>query len=164
MTKGNEMIQKGQFTHEMRIAASLLALPKKERPMMKEIAKEAGISERQLRNWKKEERFLQLIDQNVRNNVRGKMPDVLDALLDKAINDKSAKHIELVLKYQGVLKEQHTHEVLNVEQNRHDMSEFDSVDDDLTREIEELQALIDEAKANGNDLVIDAEFTEVDEK
>lgn len=159
MAKGNEMIQRGQFTHEMRVAASLLALPRSERPMMKDIAAEANVSERQLRNWKKEERFLQLVDQNVRNNVRGAMPDVMEALLDKAVNDKSAKHIELVLKYQGLLKEQHTHEIVHDTTQRPDLSEFDRMNADLEKEIEALKSQIGD-----NEEVIDVEFTEVEDE
>lgn len=160
MVKGNEMIQRGQFTHEMRVAASLLALPKNERPLMKDIALEANVSERQLRNWKKEERFLQLVDQNVRNNVRGRIPDVLETVLQRA-EEGSAKHAELVFKYQGMLTERHQHEVMQDVPHRHDISKFDRNNEDLARELADLKDLIEESK---REEVIDVDFKEVDEK
>src|SRR5690625_5168509 len=97
--KGNEMIKRGHFTHEMRVAAQLLALPISECPLLRDIAKEAGVSERTLRYWRKEERFLQLVDEIVRNNVRHRMPDVLETVIQRA-EEGSAKHAELLLKYQ----------------------------------------------------------------
>jgi hypothetical protein len=155
MSHKYQMIQRGEFTHEMRVAAQLLALPKSERPMNKEIAKQAGVSERTLRGWKKEEKFRQLIDQNVKNAVRDKMPDVLQTLVQRAI-EGSAKHAELLLKYQGLLKESHQHEIVQVP-SRHDLDEFDRFDADLEAEIARLKLEIDEEN------IVDADFEEVDE-
>lgn len=156
MTK-YQMIKRGEFTHEMRVAAQLLALPKSERPLIRDIAKEAGVSERTIRNWRKEENFRKLIDQNIKNAVRDRMPDVMEALLDKAINDKSAKHIELVLKYQGLLKDTHQHEIVQQAPSQHDLDEFDRFNADLEAEIERLKKEIDEANT------IEAEFEEVED-
>lgn len=158
MGKGNEMIQRGQFTHEMRIAATLLALPKNERPLMKDIAVEANVSERQLRNWKKEERFQALIQQNVMRSVREALPEVTSSTIEKA-SEGSAKHQELFYKLLGMLTDRHQHEVTQDTKERHDISSYDRVDEELTRELNNLKEMIGDSK----EIVIEADFEQIKE-
>jgi len=155
--QGNEMIKRGHFTHEMMVAANLLALPKSERPLLRDIAKEAGVSERTLRYWRKEERFLQLVDEIVRNNVRSQMPEVLETVIKRAI-EGSAKHAELLLKYQGLLTDRH--EVVATDPRQPDLKEYDHAKIEIERELNELKALLNEDKMDKR--IIDVDFEEVD--
>ncbi|AQX56041.1 phBC6A51 family helix-turn-helix protein [Priestia flexa] len=131
----------GTLSTNMQIAAELLALPSRGGFSLKEISEKASISERQLRNWRNDSRFQNLVAQKTRQNVKEVIPNVLEAVVQRAI-EGSAKHAELVLKYEGLLTDRHEVVATVPEQTRHDVSEFDRINDELERELKELKDLI----------------------
>ncbi|MFC4022704.1 phBC6A51 family helix-turn-helix protein [Oceanobacillus longus] len=135
---------KGTGTHStnMQIAAELLALPSRGGHTLKEISEKAEISERQLRNWRNDPRFQRLVETKTKNFVRERMPDVLNTVLDAAINDRSGKHAELLMKMQGMFTEKHEVVAIQDQRNRHDVTDFDRMNEEIEREIAELKQQI----------------------
>src|SRR5699024_3026089 len=109
-------------------------------------------SERTLRYWRKEERFLRLIDEIVRNNVRSQMPDVMKTVAKRAI-EGSAKHAELFLKYQGQLSDRH--EIVATDARQPDLKEYDHDKAEIEREINELKAILDGGKTDNEVIDVD---------
>ncbi|MDE4086192.1 phBC6A51 family helix-turn-helix protein [Planococcus maritimus] len=136
----------GVYSTNMQVAAELLALPSRGGFSLKEVAVKAEISERQLRNWRQDGRFQALVEKKTRTNVKEIMPDVFASIIDRAVNEGSAKHAELLLKYQGLLTEKHEFTSVHDQYPRKDLNQFDEVDNAIETEIAELRSLIDQHK------------------
>lgn len=163
MGKGNfndrtlEHIQgRGTYSTNMQIAAELLALPSRGGFTLQEIAERAEVSDRQLRNWRNDPRFQALVEQKTRNNVKEVMPDVMDSIVKRAI-EGSAKHAELLLKYQGLMTEVHQHELIQDTSSRPDLSQYDRMNDEIEQEIAALKRELEEEGE-----VVDADFEELE--
>lgn len=137
----------GTYSTNMQIAAELLALPSRGGFTLKEVAEKANISERQLRNWRNDPRFQALVAQKTRNNVKEVMPNVLETVVQRAV-EGSAKHAELLMKYENLLSDRHVHEIVQDPNVRHDVSQYDEMNAEIEREIAELRKEIEEAKEN----------------
>ncbi|MCQ6277309.1 hypothetical protein JMM81_20765 [Bacillus sp. V3B] len=140
----------GQYSTNMQQAAELLALPSRGGFTLKEISDKSSISERQLRTWRNDPRFQALVAQKTRQNVKEVMPDVLNVVIQRAM-EGSGKHAELIMKYESLLTDKHEITANMPENDRRDLSEFDERDKQLAKDLEELKELIDEAKGESKD-------------
>lgn len=90
---------------EMMLAAHWLALPKNGGRTLEDIAQEAGVSVRQLYTWRLEHvQFQEYVRQLTMANVSQHLPDIMDALTEKAKEGHSIRAVETWLKAQGMLQ------------------------------------------------------------
>ncbi|QEL81782.1 hypothetical protein DN407_25345 [Bacillus sp. JAS24-2] len=70
------------------------------------IAKDMGVSRRNIYNWRKSEEWIEMERQLKEKLISDAYFSVMDTLVRRAIEGRSPKFIELYLKTQGKLKEQ----------------------------------------------------------
>lgn len=75
------------------------------------IAKDMGVSRRNVYNWRKSEEWIEMERQLKEKLISDAYFSVMDTLVRRAIEGKSPKFIELYLKTQGKLKEQENTQV-----------------------------------------------------
>jgi transposase-like protein len=138
-----------EFTFEQLKAIEYLALPKRGGKMLKEIAEEIGISERQLRRWRRDERFLAEVRRRSMQLMSESLPDVNQILMEQIMKTGSAKHLELFYRTQGLLKDTQHLEVSQVVDRRSNEA--------IQEEIEELRRMLNE-----DDNVIEADYEIID--
>ncbi|TRM10343.1 hypothetical protein FH966_00635 [Lentibacillus cibarius] len=135
----------GRLSANMHTAAEWLAQPKRGGLTLKQVADEADISERQLRKWRKTDEFQKLVQDKINNNVKERMPNVVDAVIKKA-EQGSHKHAELLFKMQGLLTEKQEITAIQETPNK------EKNNDQIEAELDELRELV------GNDRkIIDVE-------
>ena len=88
-----------QFTPEQLKAIEMLATPGKKITHVK-ICEEIGVSVQTLYRWRQQPEFINAVNQLAYELLRGKLPEVYDALAEKAA-EGNTKAIELMLKYAG---------------------------------------------------------------
>lgn len=128
-----------QFSEKQLIAIALLSQPNKAGFSFEEIAKQAGISVRQLHRWRKNPEFKQAIVEQSLENVKEVLPNVLKAH-QKQAERGNIKAIELFYKLFGLLVEKQ-----EIEQNVNSSNAKNN--EELAKELAELKSLIDEVKS-----------------
>lgn len=85
---------------------------------MQEIADEVGISRRQLYNWLEWDEFKTAYNNMVINHGKNRLREVMDAMYDAAIDEKSAAAAKLILEAHEILNKKQTQDVnVNVNNN-----------------------------------------------
>ncbi|CAM4304757.1 phBC6A51 family helix-turn-helix protein [Jeotgalicoccus halotolerans] len=143
-------IKNGVFTDKHLKAAELLSKPKGVRGTIKEVAEEVGIGVRTLHKWRKEPKFAELVDVEIKSKSQQRMPNVIEALFEKA-EAGSAKHIELIFKWFGYMTEKH--EVIAEQRPAgHNLNRFNLQDKQLSDELNDLKKMIQ--KEGGTENVV----------
>ena len=119
-----------QFNERQIQAIGLLSLPNKGGMDFETIAKEVGISVRQLHRWRKDDNFKQAIVEQSLDNVKAVLPNVLNAHTKQA-ESGNVKAIELFYKLFGLLIDRQ-----EIEQNV-------NTGDSLTNDLNELKSIIE---------------------
>ncbi len=88
-----------QFTPEQLKAIEMMATPGEKMTIVR-ISQEVGVSERTIYRWKQQPEFIAAVNNLAYELLRGKLPEVYDALIEKAV-EGNTKAIELMLKYAG---------------------------------------------------------------
>ncbi|WP_139491777.1 phBC6A51 family helix-turn-helix protein [Brevibacillus dissolubilis] len=88
---------------EQMIAIRHLALPKEQRPTLKEIAKKCGVSERTINRWKQDEWFCEQWKKEVLKQTTEKLPDLLHKMPEIAIEQGNASMARTFLQAHGLL-------------------------------------------------------------
>ncbi|QHZ58605.1 hypothetical protein M655_024865 [Brevibacillus sp. NSP2.1] len=92
-----------RLTPEQYIAIGYLAQPQQGGKTHAEIAKECGVSERTIYNWKNDPAFERELIAQMRRNVRDMIPAVNKAMYDTAIKEGNAAAAKLLYQQVGLL-------------------------------------------------------------
>jgi len=85
---------------------------------MQEIADEVGVSRRQLYNWLEMDEFKTAYNNMVINHGKNRLREVMDAMYDAAIDEKSAAAAKLILEAHEILNKKQVQDVnVNVSNN-----------------------------------------------
>lgn len=136
-------------------AVYLLNTPKEDGEMRtnKEVAEELGITTRTLFNWRKDQKFAQMVmDAGFRNTIIDKIPLIVNAMLQSAVNDGNAAAGRVLLQAAGQLDSKQTIEVTHKRQDS----------DELRKAIEELRGRTVAVPADDTAEVIEMNAEEVE--
>lgn len=90
--------------NEKKLAAiQYLALPKRGGLTYEQIAAEVGISDRQMRDWRKDDQFNDELKRQVMRNTIDRLPEVMDSIPDHIIKDGNAAMFRTFLQAHGLL-------------------------------------------------------------
>lgn len=84
-------------------AIEYLAMPKSERPSIDDIAKECGVSRSTVYEWKRDPLFEAELKHFIVRNNSDKLPELVAAIMDMAIQDSNAAMAKLALQMHGML-------------------------------------------------------------
>lgn len=84
-------------------AIQYLALPKRGGLTYEQIAAEVGISDRQMRDWRKDDQFNDELKRQVMRNTIDRLPEVMDSIPDHIIKDGNAAMFRTFLQAHGLL-------------------------------------------------------------
>lgn len=88
----------------------------------KEVAEALGVDVRTLYNWRKEPTFSQMVmDAGFRNTIVDRIPDIVNALIDSAVNDGNAAAGRTLLQAAGQLDSKQTIEVTHKNDDANDI-------------------------------------------
>lgn len=94
--------------NEKQIAAiEYLALPKRGGLTYEEIAERVGVTDRTIRNWKRDETFIRELNKAIVRNTQERLPEVFEAAVEAIINEKNAAMFRTLLQAHGLLTEKH---------------------------------------------------------
>ncbi|WP_342540976.1 phBC6A51 family helix-turn-helix protein [Heyndrickxia sp. FSL K6-6286] len=119
---------KERLRPEQIIAVEWLAQPKCGGKTRKEIAELCGVTDRTLRNWEQKPEFDAAIKNEMRRRNRDRLPELMDSLVDIALQEKSAAMAKLALQVNGMLTDQVSIEKKQAEQ---DGIDYDALDDEI---------------------------------
>ncbi|AIQ13640.1 hypothetical protein [Paenibacillus durus] len=119
------------------IALQWLALPRRGGLTMAEIGEKAGVTRQALYDWIKDPLFERELKRQITRNTLDRIPEVTDAMIDAAVQDRNAAAAKLVLGLNGMLTEQF--EVITADATALDRA-------DLERKLAEYRARKDGAK------------------
>lgn len=89
---------------ELQIAAiEFLALPKRGGLTYEQIAEKVGVTDRTLRDWRKEDAFNEELKRQVVRNTLDRLPEVMASVPDHIINDGNAAMLRTLLQAHGML-------------------------------------------------------------
>lgn len=91
------------LTPEQYEAISYLIQPKKTRPTIDEIAKRVGVARQTIFNWKNNAEFSSEMKQAIVERTQDRLPEVMDAIADAAIEDRNAAMAKILLEAHGML-------------------------------------------------------------
>lgn len=92
--------------NEKQLAAiHYLALPKRGGLTYEQIAEEVGISDRQMRDWRKDDAFNEELKRQVMRNTIDRLPEVMESIPDHIIKDGNAAMFRTFLQAHGLLTE-----------------------------------------------------------
>jgi hypothetical protein len=92
-----------QLNAEHYTAISLLSLPKSQRPLIKDIAAECGVTEQSIYNWKKDPLFERELKRQIVRNTIDRLPDVFDKVPDIIIEQGNAAMFKTLLQAHDML-------------------------------------------------------------
>lgn len=98
-------IDLSRYKPEQIKAATYLAIPDVHKMTIKQIAKECGVTEQTIHNWKKDDRFRELVHYMAERYMDDFITEVYAALRHRVAKDRSDKAIELALKRMGKLRD-----------------------------------------------------------
>jgi hypothetical protein len=107
---------------EQLIAIGYLSLPKKDRPIVDDIAKECGVHRSTIFEWKKDPVFEAELKRQMVRNSQDKLPDLIASLSEIAIRDGNAAMAKLALQINGLLTDK-----LEVETKQADATDIDAL-------------------------------------
>jgi hypothetical protein len=84
-------------------AVYLLALPKEQRPTIAEIAKECGVSEVSIYNWKKDDLFVKALKKEIVRNSLKDLPDIFASVPKHIIEGGNAAMFKTLLQAHDML-------------------------------------------------------------
>lgn len=96
-------MSKRRLNEKQYAAIEFLALPKRGGMTYEEIAAEVGVTDRTLRNWRKDETFNKALKEAIVRNTIDRLPDIFDAAIDGVITDKNAAMFRTILQAHGLL-------------------------------------------------------------
>jgi hypothetical protein len=89
---------------ELQFAAiEFLALPKRGGLTYEQVAEKVGITDRTLRDWRKEDVFNEELKRQVVRNTLERLPEVMASIPDHIINDGNAAMFRTLLQAHGML-------------------------------------------------------------
>lgn len=121
------------------IALQWLALPRRGGKTMAEIAELAEVSRQALYDWLKDPLFERELKKQIARNTLDRLPEVVDAMADAAVQDRNAAAAQLLIRMNGMLTEQV--EVITADASALDRAELD-------RRLAEFKARRDVVKAD----------------
>ncbi|WP_151737232.1 phBC6A51 family helix-turn-helix protein [Paenibacillus tengchongensis] len=121
------------------IALQWLALPKRGGKTMAEIAEQAQVSRQAVYDWIKDPLFERELKRQIARNTLDRLPEVVDAMAEAAIQDRNAAAAQLLVRMNGMLTEQV--EVITADVGAMDRTELD-------RKLAEFKARRDAVKAD----------------
>lgn len=86
-------------------AIEYLSLPKRGGMTYEQIAEEVGITDRTLRDWRKEDAFNEELKRQVVRNTLDRLPEIMASTADHIINDGNAAMFRTLLQAHGMLTE-----------------------------------------------------------
>lgn len=86
-------------------AIALLSLPDKGGMTYEQIAKEVGVSRRQLQEWRKDDSFNDELKREVMRSTLDRFPEVMASIPDHIIKDGNAAMFRTLLQSYGLLTE-----------------------------------------------------------
>jgi len=86
-------------------AIHYLALPKRGGLTYEQVAKEVGISDRQMRDWRKDDDFNEELKRQIMRNTLDRLPEVMASIPDHIIKDGNAAMFRTLLQSHGMLTE-----------------------------------------------------------
>lgn len=110
-------------------AIQYLALPKRGGMTYEQIAEEVGISDRQMRDWRKDDDFNDELKRQIMRNTLERLPDVMASIPDHIINDGNAAMFRTLLQAHGMLTEKVDMNTNNTGSN----SDIDSMKAEIAR-------------------------------
>jgi DNA-binding transcriptional regulator YiaG len=91
---------------ELQIAAiEFLALPKRGGLTYEQVAEKVGITDRTLRDWRKDDAFNEELKRQVVRNTLDRLPEIMASTADHIINDGNAAMFRTLLQAHGMLTE-----------------------------------------------------------
>jgi transcriptional regulator with XRE-family HTH domain len=89
---------------ELQIAAiEFLALPKRGGLTYEQVAEKVGITDRTLRDWRKDDAFNEELKRQVVRNTLDRLPEIMASTADHIINDGNAAMFRTLLQAHGML-------------------------------------------------------------
>lgn len=86
-------------------AIEYLSLPKRGGMTYEQIAEEVGITDRTLRDWRKEDAFNEELKRQVVRSTLDRLPEIMASTADHIINDGNAAMFRTLLQAHGMLTE-----------------------------------------------------------
>jgi hypothetical protein len=119
---------------ELQIAAiEFLALPKRGGLTYEQVAEKVGITDRTLRDWRKDDAFNEELKRQVVRNTLDRLPEIMASTADHIINDGNAAMFRTLLQAHGMLT---------------DKVEIDSKGNGSAADIDTMKAEIERMRAN----------------
>jgi len=84
-------------------AIGYLAQPKNGGLTLDEVAETVGVSRQTLYRWRQDIEFNDEIKRQINRNTMSRIPEVLDAMIESAVNNKSSNAAKIVLQSVGLL-------------------------------------------------------------
>lgn len=94
-----------RLTTEQYLAIHYLAQINNGGKTLAEIAKECGVTERTLYNWRQDPLFERERIAEMKRNLLDKIPDINNAMIDAAVTEKNAAAAKLIYQQLGLLTE-----------------------------------------------------------
>jgi Helix-turn-helix of insertion element transposase len=118
---------------EQLLAIKYLAMPKYGGKTLQQIADECGVHRNTLLHWRKDPDFEDELKREIVRKTQDRLPEIVEAMADAAIRERSAAMCKLILQMNGLLTDK-------VEVNKTIKADDNGIDyDALDREIEEFE-------------------------
>jgi Helix-turn-helix of insertion element transposase len=118
---------------EQLLAIKYLAMPKYGGKTLNEIAEICGVHRNTLLHWRKDPDFEDELKREIVRKTQDRLPEIVEAMADAAIRERSAAMCKLILQMNGLLTDK-------VEVNKTIKADDNDIDyDELDREIEEFE-------------------------
>lgn len=85
------------------IAIKWLSLPNKGGKTIAEIAKECGVSEQSIYNWKKDALFERELKKEIVRQTHDRLPELFESMVDNAIREGNAAMAKLIIQVNDML-------------------------------------------------------------
>lgn len=113
-------------------AIEFLALPKRGGLTYEQVAEKVGVTDRTLRDWRKDDAFIDELKRQVVRNTLDRLPEVMASVPDHIINDGNAAMLRTLLQAHGLLTDK-----VEVESKGGQAADVDA----MKAEIERMRAL-----------------------
>lgn len=94
-----------KLTEAQYAAIQILALPKRGGMTLEQVAEHVGVSDRSLRTWRNTEKFNNELKAQIARNTLGRLPEMMESMVDAVVDDKNAAMARTLLQVHGMLSD-----------------------------------------------------------